>query len=376
MNTIAFTRDVRRLETALKLWPLMRPLVRKGFVRRCRRCVLSEHHGPLNANGLCKACMEFTPLPTPPQDILTGPNPVDDLLRRTVGTAPGRYDAILLISGGKDSAFLLDRLRQDHPQLRLLTVLVNNGFMSPVALENVTQLLTRLPGEHIEIRPPTDLVRAVFRWALTHLHRQKIYSLVDLFDAQITFDAAFKLAADLAIPLVVAGLGKNQVENVFGPIDWVWPWEEIDFPSRVGAGREEALKDAEGRLWYRAERWPAERRPRLVTPFLLWDPREEFLLSEVERRGLLAPGNSNPLITNNTLIPLICLAEVARFGYTSFEAEFARQVREGKSARDRWLRVFESFEYCARTGRFLSGSTRETLAALGLSLQDLGLCRS
>jgi hypothetical protein len=329
----------------------------------------------LDAAGLCRACAGFQPPPQPSADILTGPNPVDDLLARTAGAGGGRYDALLLISGGKDSAFLLDRLRRDHPRLRLLTVLVNSGFMSPVALENVARLLERLPTPHVEIRPPVDLVRSVYRWALTHLDRQKGYSLVDLFDGQITFDAAFSLAADLGVPYVIAGLGKNQLENIYGPVHWEWPPEGRDLPAAVGAGREEAFPDPSGRLWYRPERWPVERRPRMLTPFVLWDPRETYLLAEVERRGLMPPKHTSPLVTNNALIPLIGLAEVARFGYSSFEVEFAKQVREGKSSRDWWLNLFEALEYSAKTGRFLSQSAHETLAALGLTLADIGLKR-
>jgi hypothetical protein len=373
MNPDLFLKDVRDFERGLRLWPYVRPLMKRFLTRRCGRCVLSERHGPLNQDGLCAACAAHVPSSVVRPDILEGPNPFDALMAEAGGAASGRYDAVLLVSGGKDSAYLLHRLRRDHPRLRLLTVLVSNGFMSPVALANVAELRGRFHTEHIDLHPAPQVVKSVFHWGLTHLHRQSGYSLVDLLDGQMTFDAALNLAAAMGIPYVIAGLAKTQLENVFGPVTWEWPRDGRDMPAAVGCSRLEAYADPERSFWYHPERWPEARRPRFLTPFVAWDPSESFLLAEVARLGLLPPKRSSPLITNNALIPVIGLAEVARFGFSSFEVEFAREVRAGKSQRTAWLHVFEMLEYASRTGRFLGAGARATLAELNLTFHDLGI---
>lgn len=373
MKSDTFLKEARGFERTLRIWPWIRLLLRRYLSRRCCRCVLSERHGPLDDAGLCAACLAFRPSLAPRPDISTAANPFAETMAQSAGKASGRYDALVLISGGKDSAYLLHRLRQDHPQLRLLTLLVNNGFMSPVALENVADLRRQFPVEHIELQPSPAIVWPIFHWALTHLHRQKGYSLVDLFDAQITFDSAMNLAAAMGIPHVIAGLSKTQVESVFSPGVWAWPRDGFDLPATVGVRREEAHADQQQSLWYRAERWPEARRPLLLTPFVLWDPSESYILAETTRLGLLPQGRSSPLLTNNALIPIIGLAEVAHFGYSSFEVQFAREVREGKSDRARWISVFEMLEFAAKTGRFLNRSVTETLSKLGLTPHHIGI---
>ncbi|MDX1601023.1 MAG: hypothetical protein R3191_05875, partial [Anaerolineales bacterium] len=97
------------------------------------------------------------------------------------------------------------------------------------------------------------------------------------------------------------------------------------------------------------------------------------ILNHVEQSGLLDANRTRPLLTNNALIPVIAIAEISTFGYTSFEVEFSKMIQEGRSERRYWRNLFEMAEYSARTGRFLSDSTLETLDALGLTKADIGL---
>ena len=89
--------------------------------------------------------------------------------------------------------------------------------------------------------------------------------------------------------------------------------------------------------------------------------------------GLLTKKRSRPLVTNNALIPVIAMAECARFGYCSWEVEFGRMVREGKSERQYWLNIFEMNEYATKTGNFVNKTVIETLAKLALTKKDIGI---
>lgn len=371
----AFVRDVRLTTFAAdRLWPLLRPLAGRSLPRRCRRCILSQRHGPLDGDGLCAACAAWTPPPAaaPRPLVVEGPTPVDALFAAHAGRAAGAYDCLLLISGGKDSAYLLHRLRTRHPRLRLLTALVDNRLMSPIALGNADALVRRAGVDHARLHPDPALASAALRWALCNLDRQRGYSIVDSMDGQITFDTAMNRAAAWGIPLVAAGLSRHQIEDGFGAIGCEFPYGERQWIAAEGVRREQVVPDAGDGFWHLPGRWPAERRPRFLIPFMDWDPSEDHILATVAREGLVDPARSSPALTNNRLIPIIILAEYARRGWCCFEVEFARMVREGRSQRARWLNLFQLLEYAAASGRF-PGTIDRTLAQLGLDRRELGL---
>ena len=100
---------------------------------------------------------------------------------------------------------------------------------------------------------------------------------------------------------------------------------------------------------------------------------EEFIKAEVLRLGLMPRGDESPLITNHRLIPLMCIVDMIQFGFASFEPEFARNVRKGKSDRMTWIHMFEMFEYSAKTSSMLSSAIDEVLDRLKLTREDVGL---
>ena len=358
-------------------WPLMRPWVRSHLTRRCRLCVLPESCVPLDADGVCTACHETGsgPKRAGAHDGKQVAQDLDRILTQGQGCAAGPHDALLLFSGGKDSTYMLHRVLQDYPGLRVRTLLVDNGFMSPFDLANVRRVLARFDVEHLTLQLRPSLVTKVFRFALTHLELQKGYSIVDLLDGQMSFDAARNFAAAQGIPLILCGLSRVQVEQVYGPVGCEIPseLERTAFQTMSGIDLRSFLSAEELRSFWDGSSWPAQRVPRFVLPMAAWDLDEQFIQREVGRLGLLDARYTSPLLTNHMLIPVIAMAEVARFGYSSFEVEFARMAREGRSARTDWINLFEMLEYATRTGRFVGRTATRTLARLNLTPTDLGI---
>src|SRR6185503_16246200 len=91
---------------------------------------------------------------------------LDRILTQAQGSAAGPHDALLLFSGGKDSTYMLHRVFTDYPRLRVRTLLVDNGFMSPFALANVRRVLGRFDVEHLTLHLRPSLVTKVFHFAL------------------------------------------------------------------------------------------------------------------------------------------------------------------------------------------------------------------
>jgi hypothetical protein len=378
-------RRTHRLEaefaefTARHLWRFVRPFVGRHLAQRCKHCILSEAYAPLNADGVCAPCAEYeargskAAVGAPVEPALR--ERLDGILRTATRTGPGAYDALVLVSGGKDSAYTLHRLQQEYPGLRLITLLVNNGFMSPVALENADHLMEKFDLPHVTWKLKPAFVEKAFRHALTHLDRQSAYSIVDLMDACMTFDSAMEFAVRLDIPLVISGLAKVQTEFVYGPYSVEMTPSQYRAPlvDQLDSQLSDIFDDTEMAFMYQSANWHESRQPRFLLPFTIWNPDEEEVLREVDRLGLISKARSRPLLTNNALIPVIGMAEVARFGYCSWEIEFAQMVREGKSERNYWLNMFEMLEYSTKTGRFVNKTVEQTLDRLGLTRASIGI---
>lgn len=360
-------------------WPKEREAAQKVISRRCTRCIVTETFSPLE-DGVCELCRKGTPAQadqSPVDQNKTGMEAeLAEILASHEGKAPGRYDALLLFSGGKDSAYLLDQLRQRHPGLRLLAVMVDNGFASSVALGNTTRIFQQFDDvDHFVFTPRAGLYRKTFRHALTHLNEGGCYTTVDRLDGDLTFDICRNLAADLRIPLMIAGLSGAQVQKIFGFDSYESP-RELECGKRTHAAGFDlgSIYDAqEVRSWWDGASRQPDQVPRVLYPFYAWPYDEQQVREHVVGKGLIEPGNDNPLITNNDLIPVMLAVDVGYLGYSGFEPEFAQLVREGKTDRDAWLAVFQSLEYLTRQGRFLPNCIDHTLGRLGLTRADVGI---
>ena len=224
-NEVAFTEFV-----AQNLWHRIRvlPTFSKHLSLRCKQCILPETYAPLNSEGLCPHCVEFNKDPNrfaAPPISAADHDRLDSLLRDASGKGAGTIDAVVLFSGGKDSSYMVNRLSRDYPNLRLLTLLIDNGFMSPHAMRNAKEVLEHFDLPHITHRLKPSFVKKVFHHALTHLDEQTSYSIVDLMDAKLSFDTGKNMAMAFGAPLVICGLARVQTEILYEPLTVELPFE-------------------------------------------------------------------------------------------------------------------------------------------------------
>jgi len=360
-------------------WPELRPKALDKIARRCEKCIASERYSPLR-DGICESCRKKNDTSqqsvAAPADRKSLQRELTALLKSYEGRASGNYDALVLFSGGKDSAYLLNRLRTEYPALRLLAVTIDNGFFSQVAMQNARRILERISDvDHLVIKPRPTLYKNTFRYALTHLNEGGCYTTVDRMDGDLAFDIGRNFAASLEIPLMVAGLSTEQIERIFElksfetdrNIERSRRTESAGFPLEQIYGPDEI------KYWWDGTAWPTHRVPRVIYPFYAWDYDEQAIREEVVRRGLIEPGQDNPLITNNDTIPVMVAVDICFLGYSGFEPEFAELVRLGKADRTIWLNVFEAAEYLTKNGNFLPRCIDDTLTRLDLTRSDVGI---
>jgi hypothetical protein len=250
--------------------------------------------------------------------------------------------------------------------------------MSPVALENTRRSVEKLDVGHVTLRPPQSLYRKSFRLACTLVEEgQGCFETVDRIDADLGFSLAKIYAATNRIPLLVSGLSWAQVDRIFGTRSFEVPREQAfaKLTTTLGKRLEEIYDPEELKYWWDPARFAEDSWPRFIHPFYVWRYGEQEIQERVIGLDLIEKGNESPLLTNNTIIPMMIVVDYLRLGYASFEPEFAQLVREGKSSRTFWRNVFEMLEYSARTGWMLEKELDKIARSLELSRAEVGLIR-
>jgi len=260
----------------------------------------------------------------------------DREMRSYVGSGK-KYDIALMLSGGKDSAYILHRLRQEYSGLRIACILVNNGFMSPVAIDNAKQTALKCEADLMIVNSFIPEFKAAFRQAFLGLKGQPCYGVVDYADGSLVFQAGEKIAKSMGLPAMIGGLSWVQVEIILG-IDG---FEQI-----------------------------ADDNFRTLFPLWAWRTHEQDIREYVLEHRLIPKGNDSPVVSNSQLILAMSAIDVMNLGYCSFEPEFAKLVREGKADRKVWLHLFELLEYGVKKGH-LDKDVKATLAKLDLSLEEV-----
>jgi len=360
---------------AKHVWPVHRRLVRSGLKKRCSRCIVSEACSPLNDNGLCKDCSS-APLPEATVDrAIDQRAEFETALRECAGRGRGRYDALLLFSGGKDSIYMLHRVLDEFPGLRVLALTVDNGFMSPVAMEAAHQVLSHLDVDHLVFRHRSSVVKALFRHTITHLNEHGCAGTVDFSDGELLLDTARNLSARMGIPIILCGYSRYQAEGGLGVTSFESP-PERERQSRThvsGIALTDIYGDGDLSMWWHGEQWPEEQIPRMLFPHFAWDLEENFIREQVIDLGFFDTIRVDPLVTNHTLIPVLGVVDVWTLGYSSYELEFAMMIRDGRAEKGHWRNVFELIEYAAKSGRFVRRAVAEGLGRLDLTPADVGI---
>lgn len=359
-------------------WNLHRLTLKGRLSRRCSRCAISERCSALD-QGICSDCQlddegqgTLAVAMRRDQEQVAA---LDALLRDHYQRGRRQHDALLLLSGGKDSALLAHRLKTEYQGLRLLALTVDNGFLSPIALRNARSIAARLELEHLVFHPPKSLHRKGFRFTLKHLGASGCSGCVDQLDGELSHDIGRNVAAMHEIPLMISGVSREQVERLIGATSFEMP-REIELQPRQTTGGKplDLIYDGpELRYWWDPRRFDAERVPRVIFPFHAWNPDEETIHHEVRRLGLLGRGSDSPLVTNNRLVPLMGFVDVHKLGYSSFEPEFAAMIRQGQADRRLWRNIFEMCEHAAETNWLIGKEVDAVLDELSLSRADVGI---
>jgi len=342
-------------------------------VRRCKRCLLPAlvQGADLDAAGICGLCRTYTPESEHQREALREQRKADleAVLRNK--RRDGGYDALVCLSGGKDSLYLLYRTKVDFG-LNVLAF-TTDANIPDVAWSNIRRAVAKLGVDHLVYRPSTAFYRKLFRHLLQNQEPRGAVYTVSYVYAPLFEGDALGVATRYGIPLVLAGYSPGQPEpermeyefsrRLICETDWTPP-------ALRSSG---AFDSGELARFWSPDRFPAGTAfPRYLAPFHAWDYDQAAIIRQVYRLGLVSrASHASPILSNYPINWLLMYSDLLQFGYNPYAPEFSALIRSGKANRLYWKFMAPLVDFMIRRKLFLGRETARQMAWLGLRTEDL-----
>jgi hypothetical protein len=257
------------------------------------------------------------------------------------------YHCILCYSGGKDSTFLPHLLKTKY-NLNTLAFTLDNGFISPQAFRNIAKVTEALGVDHVYFRPRANLVKVMFREALTNnnLFSKSLLPYANqccLSCIATVLSTALKMGQEKRVPLVVIGFTPGQaadvgIESFMKTGSTMFFSREVnrddpvDFPKVIRDPLYEIVGEEVDQYLIKSQYLEeGESYPRVLYPYHAMVEYDEAQIFEtIEQYGWVAPRDTDACSTNCRLNSVAIASHVNKRGYHPYIAEMSCLVREGK----------------------------------------------
>lgn len=305
---------------------------------RCIRCAVSTAVPGIkvNADGICNLCLaQYSKENEDVRDYAA-------LLKAEAirHRGQGHYDAIVCLSGGKDSSYALAYTVQTFG-LRALAFTLDNGFLSHHALDNIHAMVDHLGVDHFMLRPNKQVFREIVKTSAS----QSIYNIQTLRRISsvcqscitMVINEAVALAVEKRAPMIIGGFTLGQVpRGRFGYelAPRVLNEMRADVVARLG---EYMPANMAATLLLPPHLVAAEFTPQLVNPLCAAELDEEAIVAAVEKLGWKQPADVDGCSSNCRLNAFANYAHEKRYGYNPYELELADLVRRGLLSREKMM---------------------------------------
>jgi len=178
-------------------------------LRRCSRCILPETFPGISfdEDDVCNYCRTYKPVK------VLGEESLVRVLEKYRGKG-NRYDCVVAISGGRDSAFVLHQIITKY-KMRALALTVDSGFTTEEGHRNIKVVTERLGVDHVYIRNERHIetswknLKIMFHAWLKRPSINTIVPTLNVADKIMNLQI-FRYAHENRIPLVIGG---NNIGN-------------------------------------------------------------------------------------------------------------------------------------------------------------------
>ncbi len=170
-------------------------------VINCTLCGLPSNYPntDFDEDGVCHVCNAFKGYKDQAQRYFKTEDELRKILLSKRGKSP-TYDCISLLSGGKDSTYILAQLV--NMGLRVLAFTLDNGYISDQAKGNINRIVSKLNVDHMY--GTTEHMNKIFVDSL-HRHQNVCNGCF-----KTIYTLSTKIALEKEIPFVVTGLSRGQ----------------------------------------------------------------------------------------------------------------------------------------------------------------------
>lgn len=345
---------------------------------KCRNCLITDKVPgvQIGSNGVCNLCVDHTAGTSRADD--TGRAEREADLERTLAEVKGdgEYDCLVPLSGGKDSVYLLYKLKSQYPHLRVLAYTTDVNIPD-IAWHNIRTTTEKLDIDHLVFRPPESFYRKAFRYILRHQEeRGAVYSVSYVYAPLFEGDA-IKVAVEKGIPLILAGYSPGQPEpermlyefsrELIETVEWTPP----EMKACGEFSEDELLR------FFDPAHYPAGTRfPRYLAPYHAWSYDQDEIMKEVVRLGLVKSSkHASPIFSNYPINWLLMYSDLKHFGYNPYLPEFAALIREGKASLAQWKILGPLVDFMISHKILLGAEVRRSMKWLELDEDQLAVNR-
>lgn len=346
-------------------------------MRACRNCLLPEAApgAELDVTGLCRPCREYNPSHGLAAEQLRRRREQDLELALKACRGQGPYDCLVPLSGGKDSVYLIHKLKNEYG-LRVLAHTTDIDI-GPVAWSNIRRAIDRLDVEHVVYRPSMGFYRQLFRWLLMNQEARGAVHTVSYVYGPLFEGNALQLAAEKGIPLVLAGYSPGQ--PVAERMEYEFPRlaiSEVDWtPPELRESGEFSGEDL-ARFWNPHRLPPGTRFPRYLAPYHAWRYDQDEIMRKVVELGLIDSSKSaSPVFSNYPINWLLMYSDLKNLGFNPYAPEFSSLIREGKANRQYWKLMGKVVDFITLHKIYLGRHVARHMRWLGLQDEDLRINR-
>jgi hypothetical protein len=340
-------------------------------IKQCSKCTALENPASgivIGADGICNHCK----IDQSRYNLMSWE---EKRLRfeRLVNEERGRhqYDGIVMMSGGKDSAYLALKLKGEY-RLNLLGMSIDNGFEYPDSFTNAKKICERLGIPYLIFQPNLIRLRRFYRYIVTEKNlRRRDYSQICLYCGNYLQRQVDLYAEKLDAAFIFSGYNPDQAAEL-GEADLVESDSgRIQYQQMIKRELDEKLQSA--------YRYALQTKgPELAACFELPQTKilyyyQHFLYDPVNmldtiRRELdwepIKRFSRNYLVSGcrllNVLVHLCRLQNIPDY----LQKEFAAQIRRGIFTKEQIEKVRDEIS-------FTDAEIDETLAQLDLTREQI-----
>jgi len=308
----------------------------------CDNCVLPETlpSAHIDSSGLCQYCRKFKDREDLDLQREKYRLRFQSLIEEQRGQNSGAYDILAAYSGGKDSTFTLDLLKNRFG-LRVLALTFDHGFVSPFAKANMERVVEYLGIDHLNFKPDFQLLKTVFAYSIKNEFHplkalERASSICNSCMGMVKF-ITMRVALEKGIPLIAYGWSPGQA-----PLQSAIMKNQAAFLKKAQdlffRPLRQELGDAVKPYFLEPRHFEAPRLPYNINPLAFLHYSEEDIYGRIQELGWRHPQDTDSNSTNCLLNGFANQVHLEKHGYHPYAMEMAGLVREGVLAREEALR--------------------------------------